>query len=226
MMPRCRRPDVIPNPVDTNVFTPAVTNDQIRRYSILTVGRHDADSEHKGYDVLINAMSLLRNRRPDLPISLTITGTGELIERHKATIASLGLQNTVFLAGKVTRETLVRLYQTTDVFAFPSRITVAGGTIYGEGFGVVNIEAAACGRPVITSTHGGCPETIVDGLTGFLVDPTSVSAVTGAIETMFAMSHEDRDQMGLRGRALAVQRFSSQQFQRNIAKIISPALPK
>jgi phosphatidylinositol alpha-1,6-mannosyltransferase len=94
------------------------------------------------------------------------------------------------------------------------------GYVYGEGFGVVNIEAASCGRPVITSTHGGCPETIIDGKTGMLVDPTTDASVAQAILKMFSLSPAERDTMGACGRDMVIDRFSRQCFREAVGHLI------
>jgi len=220
LLPEAVGPIVIHNPVDTAVFFPAASPADIRRHHILTVGRHDADSHHKGYDVLIETMALLRRDRPDLPLKLTITGSGPLLEKHRRQIADRSLGDVVSLAGRVSRDTLRSLYQTTDLFAFPSRHESANGEEFGEGFGVVNAEAAASGRPVITSTHGGCPETVIDGITGFAIDPTSPAIVARKIEEVFEMPAEERDAMGARGRAMAVERFSTVVFEEGVGDFI------
>jgi glycosyltransferase involved in cell wall biosynthesis len=220
LLPEMPRPTVIHNPVDTDVFVPAASPSDIQRNHILTVGRHDPDSHHKGYGALIEAMSLLRRNRPDLPLNLTITGTGPLLEKHRQQIADRDLGSVVSLAGRVSRDTLRSLYQTTDLFAFPSRHESTNGQEFGEGFGVVNAEAAACGRPVITSTHGGCSETVIDGVTGFAIDPTSPDLLARKIAAVFDMSADDRDAMGARGRAMAVERFSTPVFQRKVGEFI------
>jgi glycosyltransferase involved in cell wall biosynthesis len=220
LLPQTPEPVVIHNPVDTDIFVPVVSSADIRRHHVLTVGRHDRDSRHKGYSVLIKAMDLLRRQRPDLPLRLTITGTGPLLDEHRRQIADLGMGDTVMLAGRVSRDVLRSLYQTTDVFAFPSRVEAVDGEEFGEGFGVVNAEAAACGRPVITSTHGGCPETIIDGVTGLAVDPTSAAEVAAKIATLFEMSADERDAMGCRGRAMAVERFSTVVFEEKVCKFV------
>jgi glycosyltransferase involved in cell wall biosynthesis len=85
---------------------------------------------------------------------------------------------------------------------------------------VVNAEAAACGRPVITSTHGGCPETIIDAVTGFAVDPTSPAEVAAKIAALFDMSANERDAMGGRGRAMAVERFSTGVFEEKVGRFV------
>ena len=216
-----RLPQVIHNPVETDIFIPLVDRSEIRRHHILIVGRHDIDSWHKGYDTLIEAMGILARNRPDLPLHLTIAGSGDLLNQHRRHIARLALQDKVSLAGRVSRAELVRLYQTCDLFAFPSRYESRGGENFGEGFGVVNAEAAACGRPVITSSHGGCPETVNDSVTGFVIDPTSPEKLASKIALLFDLSADDRDAMGQRGREMAVQQFSPQCFRRQVAELIS-----
>lgn len=224
MMPDSAKPTVIHNPVDTGIFVPTESSADIRRHHMLTVGRHDLDSRHKGYDVLIDSMELLARQRPDLPLHLTITGSGPLLDEHRRRIAEKGLGTRITLAGRVSRDELRSLYRTSDVFTLPSRFELEDGQAYGEGFGVVNAEAAACGRPVITSTHGGCPETVIEGVTGFAVDPTSPAVVAGSIAKMFDMSADERDAMGSRGRAMAVERFSIPVFEEAVGRFVESAV--
>ena len=213
------RPTVIHNSIDTEFFRPSVTH-EIERLSILTVGRHEAGTEHKGYDMLIDALALIRRRSPALPLTLRITGDGPLLSSLRAKAEALGVGGMVEFTGKVSMEKLRRLYAISDVFAFPSRLKRRGNTIHGEGFGVVNIEAAACGRPVLTSTHGGCPETILDGVTGILVDPTSVEAVAAGLEQMFRMTPAERDAMGQRGRQHVLENFSHATLSQKLTELL------
>jgi glycosyltransferase involved in cell wall biosynthesis len=213
------RPTVIHNSIDTEFFRPSNTH-EIERLSILTVGRHEAGTEHKGYDMLIDALTLIRRRSPALPLTLRITGEGSLLSTLRAKAEALGVGSMVEFTGKVSMDKLRRLYATSDVFAFPSRLKRHGNTIHGEGFGVVNIEAAACGRPVLTSTHGGCPETILDGVTGILVDPTSVEAVAAGLEQLFRMTPAERDAMGQRGRQHVLENFSHVTLSQKLAELL------
>jgi glycosyltransferase involved in cell wall biosynthesis len=213
------RPTVVHNSIDTEFFRPSATH-EIERLSILTVGRHDSGTESKGYDMLIDALALIRRRSPALPLSLRITGDGPLLSTLRAKAEALGVGGMVGFTGKVSKDELRRLYATSDVFAFPSRLKRRGNTIHGEGFGVVNIEAAACGRPVLTSTHGGCPETILDGVTGILVDPTSVEAVAAGLEQMFRMTPAERDAMGQRGRQHVLEQFSHATLSQKLTELL------
>jgi phosphatidylinositol alpha-1,6-mannosyltransferase len=219
------RPLVVHNSIDTEFFHPAERPDDIRRLSVLTVGRHDAGTEHKGYDMLLAAVARLRQAAAPLPLALTIVGEGPRLPILRAEAARLGIADAVEFPGAVSRTELRRLYATCDLFAFPSRVNEVGDAVYGEGFGVVNIEAAACGRPVLTSTHGGCPETILDGVTGVLVDPTDVAAVAAGLERVFRLSAEDRDAMGRRGRERAEASFSHAALSDRVAAVVA-ALPR
>ena len=213
------RPTVIHNSIDTEFFRPCAPQD-ISRMSVLTVGRHAEGTEHKGYDMLIDAVALLRRRSPAVSLTLRISGDGPGLNALRTRAAGLGIGDRVEFTGAVSKSELGRLYATCDLFAFPSRLNRRGDDIYGEGFGVVNIEAAACGRPVLTSTHGGCPETIVDGVTGVLVDPTSADAVAAGLERLFRMTAAERDAMGQRGRQHVLENFSHATLSQNLTKLL------
>jgi glycosyltransferase involved in cell wall biosynthesis len=196
-------PEVIYNPVDTVYFQPLPQAAGIERHSILTVGRIGSDTEHKGYDMLLKALAILRRRRPEMPLA-----------------AQLGVADRVEFTGPVSRSQLAHHYGSCDLFAFPSKVMEKGSEYIGEGFGVVNIEAAACGRPVLTSTHGGCPETIIPDVTGILVDPMREEAIADGIESMFRRAPSERDQMGQRGRRFVEETFSYEAITGRIASVL------
>lgn len=215
------RPLVIHNSIDTEFFRPATRPAEIRRLSVLTVGRHDTGTEHKGYDTLLAAVARLRHAAAPLALRLTIVGDGPRLPALRAEAARLGIADAVEFPGAVSLSELRRRYATCDLFAFPSRVAQHGAEVYGEGFGVVNIEAAACGRPVLTSTHGGCPETVLDGVTGVLVDPTDAAAVAAGLEQVFSLSPEDRDRMGRLGRKRAEKSFSHASLSAHVAALVA-----
>jgi phosphatidylinositol alpha-1,6-mannosyltransferase len=213
-------PEVIYNPVDTGYFQPLPQAAGIERHSILTVGRLGSDTEHKGYDMLLKALAILQRRRPELPLTLRIAGGGSRLPALQALAAQLGVADRVEFTGPISRSQLAHHYATCDLFAFPSKVMEKGSEYIGEGFGVVNIEAAACGRPVLTSTHGGCPETVIPGVTGVLVDPTREEAIADGIESMFRRAPSERDQMGERGRRFVEETFSYEAITGRIASLL------
>jgi phosphatidyl-myo-inositol dimannoside synthase len=217
------KPEVIYNPVDTVYFRPMPQKDRIERYSILTVGRLGSDTEHKGYDMLLEALAILQRRRPELPLTLRIAGGGSRLPALQGLAAQLGVADRVEFTGPISRSQLAHHYATCDLFAFPSKVMEKGGEYIGEGFGVVNIEAAACGRPVLTSTHGGCPETIIPDVTGILVDPTREEAIADGIESMFRRAPSERDQMGECGRRFVSDTFSYETIGKRLAGVFERA---
>jgi glycosyltransferase involved in cell wall biosynthesis len=213
-------PEVIYNPVDADSFRPLQHPDGVVRHSILTVGRLGSDTEHKGYDMLLKALAILQQRCPELPLTLRIAGGGSRLPALQALAAQLGVADRVEFTGPISRSQLAHHYATCDLFAFPSKVMEKGSEYIGEGFGVVNIEAAACGRPVLTSTHGGCPETIVPDVTGVLVDPMREEAIADGIESMFRRAPSERDQMGERGRRFVEETFSYEAITGRIASML------
>jgi phosphatidylinositol alpha-1,6-mannosyltransferase len=92
-----------------------------------------------------------------------------------------GVDGVVF-TGQVPEEELPRYYAVGDVFAMPCRSRLGGLEV--EGWGNVFIEAAACGKPVVVGDSGGARESLVDGVTGILVDGSSVDEVADAVASL------------------------------------------
>mgnify|MGYP004651217975 CR=1 FL=1 len=112
-------------------------------------------TENKGIDVLLNATKKYENGK----ILTIIAGGGGLLEELKSQVTKLKLKDVVFV-GDQSQENLNKLYNIADVLAVPSRI---------EGFGLVAIEALACGTPVVATNKGGMTDFINDEV-GALVD--------------------------------------------------------
>ncbi len=152
--------------VDTNRFTPAEddgTRDRLGwrgRRVLLTVGRLQ---RRKGHDVLIQALPEIRRRVPD--VLYAIVGDGEERERLERLARDLDVEDAVLFLGEVGDQELVDCYRHCDLFVLPNR-EIAGDI---EGFGMVLLEAQACGRPVVAGDSGGTRETMEPGRTGLLV---------------------------------------------------------
>ena len=113
-------------------------------------------------------------------------------------ISSLGIRDHVWWLGVLPQGELPRYYGAADVFVLPSRY---------ELFGIVMLEAMACGVPVVATRFGGPAEVIAHGETGFLVDPTDPEELAGAIEALLS-NPELRREMGRRTRRAAEERYS------------------
>ncbi|NOX60893.1 MAG: glycosyltransferase family 4 protein [Chloroflexi bacterium] len=124
----------------------------------------------KGPDLLVNAMADVAAEFPDA--RLIIAGTGPLQDELRGMVQYLGLQKHVHLAGFISDEARNKLYAVADVAVFPSRY---------EPFGIVALEAMACGTPVVVTDVGGLSEVVEHEVTGLRVAPGRVDAVAAGI---------------------------------------------
>jgi len=175
---------------------------------ILTVGRWQANERYKGMDTLITALPRLLTRWPEL--QLLAVGDGD----DRAWLEDLAEKNGVirhvhFLSGLSFAE-LAACYDACEMFALPSR---------GEGFGLVYLEAMAHSKPVIGGAHGGAPEVIEDGVTGYLVPHGDAAQLATSIETLLsdpAMAQK----MGGRGRQRVEREFRFSVFAKSLKRIL------
>ena len=196
---------VVPPGVDLSMFQP-IDRDEARRkigYGagrlLLFVGRLE---RLKGVEVAIRALALLRDRAHD-DVRLLILGEdsreGDESEkdRLKEVAAAAGVRDRVDFLGSVAHHELPFFYSATDVCVMPS---------YSESFGLVGLEAQACGRPVVGSGVTGLRSVVRDEVSGYLLDSHDPAMYAERIGRLLD-SPELALQMGRRGRLLA-QRFS------------------
>lgn len=153
---------------------------------ILSVGRL---SRRKGFDQVVRALPDLVGKGFD--VHYAIVGIGEDEDYLKSLVAEARMEARVHLLGHVSMDELPRWYNACDVFVLANR-EVNGDN---EGFGMVFIEAAACGKAVIAGTAGGTGSAVIDGETGLRIDGDSLPSVTFALETLLGDS-EMRRKMG------------------------------
>lgn len=134
----------------------------------------------KGPHLLVEAVADLKARRPDIPVHVSIIGSGSGAEalELQPLINRLGLQETVRLYPPVQPGQLAHWFRAADVVAMPS---------YSESFGLVALEAQACGTPVLAANVGGLPQAISNGRTGILVDGHGAALWSAALEAL----HDD-----------------------------------
>ncbi len=165
---------LLPCMVDADRFRPAPKPDYLlQRYGlrpdqpvVLTVARLVGGTRHKGYDAVLEALPHIRQALPR--VHYVLVGKGGDRPRIEVKIAELGLQDCVTLAGFVPDAELCDHYNLCDVFAMPSR---------GEGFGIVYLEAIACGKPALGGNQDGAIDALAQGELGALVDPTDTEAI-------------------------------------------------
>ena len=154
----------------------------------------------KGFDTLIRAASRLAATRPDLEVA--IAGGGR--DRPRLERIAAEQQAPVRFLGRVPDDDLPAVYGAGDVFAMLCRDRWAG--LEQEGFGIVFLEAAACGVPQVAGHSGGSDEAVVDGVTGRVVHGDDPLAVAAALAPMLDDATLRR-QMGEAARARAMDEF-------------------
>jgi phosphatidylinositol alpha-1,6-mannosyltransferase len=161
----------------------------------------------KGFDVVIDAMSARPGFGRD-GAQLAIAGAG----RDRLRLEKKGQGRVQFL-GRVPDADLPALYACADVFAMCCRDRWRG--LEAEGFGIVFLEAAACGVPAVAGRSGGSHEAVADGETGYVVEPHDTAAVRAAIERLLDDAAL-RARMGAAARERAVGEFS---YERLVARL-------
>jgi glycosyltransferase involved in cell wall biosynthesis len=149
---------------------------------------------YKGLHVLLKAMRILNGRR--IPIKLKVGGDGNLLPYYRSLAVDLGVQDSVEFTGFIPEDSLVEFYNSLDAFVLPSV------DYHIEGFGLVALEAASCGRPVVTTTAAGIAPIISENGCGLVVPPADPEALADAIQGLLGGAAA-RVEMGQRGRALA-----------------------
>lgn len=200
---------VVPPGVDVTRFRPLVAHE---RAAARAAHRLPAEAPlvvavsrlvpRKGIDVLIAAAALLRPAHPDLTVA--VAGTGRDRARLHGLVAATGAP--VRLLGRIGHDALPGFLGSGDVFAMPCRRRWAG--LEQEGFGIVFMEAAACGVPQVAGDSGGAADAVVDGETGLMVrDPDDPVAVAGALATLLDQA-DVRARMGQAARRRAEEVFA------------------
>lgn len=178
----------------------------LRKYQIAaqetilyTLTRLSSAEQYKGYDKVILALAQLKTE--GYKFKYLIGGKADEAEKQRieALIKNTGLQNEVILLGYIDDKDLVDHFILADVFIMPSR---------GEGFGIVFIEAAACGCQVIGGNADGSTDALLNGKLGQMIDPNSERAIKGAIEEILLNPKNNR----IKQQELTIENFGFQQY--------------
>lgn len=186
---------VIPNIVDTDYFTPSAQENE--QFTFLNVAHLNKNKNHQ---LLIKSFAKVLKKEE---AQLVIAGAGEERKNLEKLIASLGLKQKVRLFGKANREEVRMLMQQANCFVLSSKI---------ETFGVVLIEAMACGTPVVSTKCGG-PNKLVEEKTGLLCSLT----VSSLSEAMLKVMRKNMDGQLIRRKA--VERYSKYSVSEKIMKL-------
>lgn len=188
---------VLPNGINLKDFEIPYSKEECRK----RLGIHNAENiilfvgvlrAFKGVDILIRAMQLIVKEIQNT--QLMIVGEGEMrVELEKLT-KKLGLERNIVFTGFINETLKPIYYKAADIFCLPSVTTQ-------EIFGIVNLEAMACGVPIVASRIGGIPDVVKNGKNGLLVPPKDHNALANAI--IYLLKNEDiRQKMGREGKKI------------------------
>jgi len=211
---------VLPNAFDASRFQIAPKPQYLlERYGlkpdqrvILTVSRLDQNTGYKGYNQIIQALQQIRQQIPN--VHYILAGKGNNIPHIEALVHQLNLQDCVTLTGFVPESELGDHYNLCDVFALPSR---------GEGFGIVYLEALACGKPVLAGNQDGAVDPLLNGEIGCLVDPNDVQAIAQNLTQILQGTYPNPvlyQPEILRQKT--IENFEFAQFRQTLAKSLQP----
>ena len=202
---------LLPNCVDLEQFTPGPKPAELVRQLglegrtvIMTLGRLASEERFKGFDEVIEVLPEIA--RSISNVTYLICGDGADRDRLKAKAAEVGVGDRVIFTGFVPEATKIEYYRLADAYVMPSR---------GEGFGIVFLEALACGLPVLGSTVDGSREALMDGKLGDLVDPRDGSQLVSGILATLRRGRSARPEL---------EHFSTKAFSARVAGIVTDAL--
>ena len=181
---------------------------------ILTVCRLANEERYKGYDQIINALPKILSAVPNA--HYVLVGSGPDRPRVEKLIRDSRLQANITLTGYVSDEELADYYNLCDIFAMPSKA---------EGFGIVYLEALACGKPVLAGNRDGSRDALVDGELGLLVDADDIDEIAGEIIRVLRREHSHPKifQAELLRRRV-IELYGTERFQRTVAERVKPYL--
>jgi phosphatidylinositol alpha-1,6-mannosyltransferase len=169
--------------VDTVRFTPRPpSRDLISLYGLqgrkvlLTVARL---CPRKGHEAVIRAIAKLAGMHRNL--AYLIVGLGPEREKLERLVAELGLNDVVKFTGYVAEDRLADFYNLCDVFVMANQEEENGDI---EGFGMVFLEANSSGKPVIAGRSGGTADSVIDGVTGYRVDPRDIEELATTLRRL------------------------------------------
>lgn len=156
----------------------------------------------KGHRVVLRALPRVIEQLPS--VKYLVAGEGPEQTNLMQLARDLGIQQAVLFLGDVPHSEISDLYSLCDVFAMINRLEPGGDV---ESFGMVFTEANAVGKPVVGGRSGGTAESVLDGITGFLVDPDDAQELAHKL-LLLLQNDSLREQMGAAGRKRVIDEFS------------------
>ncbi|MBN1405142.1 MAG: glycosyltransferase family 4 protein [Candidatus Omnitrophica bacterium] len=198
--------------VDTSIFVQREKNKKLlqkwgiyEKIILLTVSRMDAAERYKGHDIMLKVMQDLGDKYVWLVI-----GAGNDVPRlfKKAKEKKTGRR--IIFCGLIPDDELVDYYNLCDLFIMPSSK---------EGFGIVYLEAMACGKPVVAGNKDGSADPLINGRLGFLVNPDSVDEIVNAVRRACTFKENRTDPEFLKKEVK--RHFDIQVFNRRVKEVFN-----
>jgi glycosyltransferase involved in cell wall biosynthesis len=217
------RISVLPNTFDSRRFFPDRTPCGVREElglprespMLLSVGRLAEPHRMKGFDQVIRAMPEILTRVP--AAFYVIAGTGPDLPRLRQVASECEVTERVKFAGFVPDERLSAYYNACDAFVLPSKK---------EGFGIVFLEALACGSPVVAGNVDASREALLGGELGILVNPNERAEVADACISLLTRSHEHRELFDRNGLSRRVaEAYGPDAFTRTLRQLLASYAP-
>jgi glycosyltransferase involved in cell wall biosynthesis len=188
--------EVVPCGVDTDKFKPSRSLENENSLFFLSV--LDQFHKYKGLEYLLYSLITVKNEIPT--VKLIVGGRGNLLSYYQAMADSLGLKDNVDFRGFIPDEKLPDYYNQCNAFVLPSISSAQ------EGFGIVALEALACGKPVITTEIVGIARDLEKTQAGMVIPPKDSDALANAIIQI--LKGDSSADMGIKGRKLVVERYT------------------
>jgi len=176
---------------------------------ILTVARLHKEERYKGYDKVIDILPELLREIPS--IKYIVVGSGSDMLDIKKRITKNHLEDSVILTGYVPDNELVDYYNLCDVFVMPSK---------GEGFGIVFLEAIACGKPVVAGNKDGARDALLNGEAGVLVAPDNNDEIKAAIINVLKRNIPQKLIDGRILREKIIKEYGLERFKRRVTDVL------
>ena len=203
---------VIPFPIDTEKFKPnEYSNRIVQENFILMVGR--ATDPRKNVKLLLHAFSIIKRQFPKL--KLIIVGDKPKNGKLEQLCAKLGIEDSVYLLGRLLNEYTIEYYTQAKLFVLSS---------LQEGLSIVVLESMACETPVVSTKCGGPEEIITHGENGYLVENNNAEALADGVCKL--LSDENlRRKMGKRAREHICQHYSLEQIKPKFIEVYKEIYP-
>lgn len=206
-----------PYGVDIRKFYPSQHTQQKNTVKLIFIGRL---TPKKAPDLLIRAFHLAQEECQN--ITLSIIGSGEMKKECKALVSQLNLQNKIHFSEEVTPNMVPELLRNADIYVQHSIVSASGDS---EGTPNSILEASASGLPVISTIHGGIPDAVLHGKTGFLVPEKDIIGMAHYIK-LLVRDPDLRRQLGMSGRQNIEENFVIEKSIAVIQSLLQDAISK